>query len=142
VTHTGVSVDTKPEAPTQTQIPVQIQTLIRMRDSLHNLLSRRVFLVGGGYAPGQNGAPIVEGTPPTKIVIDNKFSIPGTLAPHDQVYLPAIPNLASNASTSGQPGGWTGVDTRIVGGGGAVSAVGATMPPANPQQGLAPSAPN
>ena len=142
VTHTGVSVDTKPEAPTQTQIPVQIQTLIRMRDSLHNLLSRRVFLVGGGYAPGRNGAPIVEGTPPTKIVIDNKFSIPGTLAPHDQVYLPAIPNLASNASTSGQPGGWTGVDTRIVGGGGAVSAVGATMPPANPQQGLAPSAPN
>ena len=112
-----------------------------MRDALHNLLSRRVFLTGGGYAPGQNGASITEGTPPTKIVIDNKFSAQGTPAPHDQVYLPAIPNLASSPSTSGQPGGWTGVDTRIVGGEGAVAAAGATMPPANPQQGLAPSIP-
>ena len=141
ITRDGEPVETKPESPTQTQIPVQIQTLIRMRDALHNLLSRRVFLTGGGYAPGQNGASITEGTPPTKIVIDNKFSAPGTPAPHDQVYLPAIPNLASSPSTSGQPGGWTGVDTRIVGGEGAVAAAGATMPPANPQQGLAPSIP-
>jgi len=139
VTRDGEPVDTKPESPTQTQIPVQIQTLIRMRDALHNLLSRRVFLTGGGYAPGQNGASITEGTPPTKIVIDNKFSTLGTPAPHDQVYLPSIPNLASSPSTSGQPGGFPGCDTRIVGGEGAVAAAGATMPPANPQQGLAPS---
>ena len=139
VTRDGEPVDTKPESPTQTQIPVQIQTLIRMRDALHNLLSRRVFLTGGGYAPGQNGASITEGTPPTKIVIDNKFSTLGTPAPHDQVYLPSIPNLASSPSTSGQPGGFPGCDTRIIGGGGAVAAAGATMPPANPQQGLAPS---
>jgi hypothetical protein len=137
VTRDGESVDTKHESPTQTQIPVQIQTLIQMRDALHNLMSRRVFLTGGGYAPGQNGASITEGTPPTKIVIDNKFSVPGIPAPHYQVYLPSIPNLASTPSTSGQPGGWKGVDTRIVGGERAVSAAGATTPPANPQQGLA-----
>ena len=80
-------------------------------------MSRRVFVTGGGFAPGQDGATITEGTPPTKIVIDNKFSADGTPAPHDQVYLPAIPNLASSPSTKGQPGGWFGVDTRIVGGG-------------------------
>ena len=127
ITRDGEPVETKQEEPHQTQIPVQIQTLMLMWDALHNLMSRRVFVTGGGYAPGQDGATITEGTPPTKIVIDNKFSSQGTPAPHDQVYLPAIPNLASSPSTKGQPGGWFGVDTRIVGGSGAVAAF--TAPP-------------
>ena len=126
VTRDGEGVDTKQPEPLQTQTPVQIQTLILMRNALHNIMSRRVFVTGGGYAHGQDGAKITEGTPPTKIVIDNKFSTQGTPAPHDQVYLPAIPNLASSPSTSGQPGGWFGVDSQIVGGAGATGAAGAT----------------
>jgi len=41
--------------PDQTQIPVQQITLKLLRDNLHKTLSRRVFLTGGGYAPGSNG---------------------------------------------------------------------------------------
>ena len=41
--------------PDQTQIPVQQITLKLLRDNLHKTLSRRVFLTGGGYAPGANG---------------------------------------------------------------------------------------
>jgi hypothetical protein len=41
--------------PDQTQIPVQQIKLKLLRDNLHKTLSRRVFLTGGGYAPGANG---------------------------------------------------------------------------------------
>lgn len=51
-------VDAGKESPSQTQLPVQIQQLIILRDNLHAVLSRRVFLTGGGFAPGQDGAEI------------------------------------------------------------------------------------
>jgi hypothetical protein len=38
--------------PDKTQKPVEEAKLIALRDSLKALLSRRVFVVGGGYAPG------------------------------------------------------------------------------------------
>lgn len=60
--------------PDKTQTPVQIQKLIMMRDALHTLMSRRVFVTGGGLAPGQDGASIPEGVPPTKITIDNVYT--------------------------------------------------------------------
>jgi hypothetical protein len=41
--------------PDQTQIPVQQIKLKLLRDNLHKTLSRRVFVTGGGYAPGSNG---------------------------------------------------------------------------------------
>jgi hypothetical protein len=41
--------------PNQTQIPVQQIKLKLLRDNLHKTLSRRVFVTGGGYAPGSNG---------------------------------------------------------------------------------------
>jgi len=41
--------------PDQTNIPVQQIKLQLLRDNLHKTLSRRVFLTGGGYAPGSNG---------------------------------------------------------------------------------------
>ena len=41
--------------PDQTQIPVQQIKLQLLRDNLHKTLSRRVFVTGGGYAPGSNG---------------------------------------------------------------------------------------
>jgi hypothetical protein len=50
--------DAGKETPSQTQLPVQAQQLIILRDNLQAVLSRRVFITGGGYAPGQNGAEI------------------------------------------------------------------------------------
>lgn len=59
--------------PLKTQTPVEVEKLKIMRDALHTLMSRRVFVTGGGFAPGQDGASIEGGVPPTKITIDNKF---------------------------------------------------------------------
>ena len=39
----------------QTQIPVQQIKLKLLRDNLHKTLSRRVYMTGGGYAPGSDG---------------------------------------------------------------------------------------
>lgn len=47
--------NTKDSVPDQTQIPVQQIKLKLLRDSLHKTLSRRVYVTGGGYAPGSNG---------------------------------------------------------------------------------------
>jgi len=58
VTRDGESVDTKQEEPHQTQTPVQVLQLTALRDNLQVLMSRRVFVTGGGYAPGQDGATI------------------------------------------------------------------------------------
>lgn len=41
--------------PDKTQESVQDQQLKSLRDKLDSLLSRRVFVVGGGYAPGMDG---------------------------------------------------------------------------------------
>lgn len=48
-------VNTLDANPDQTQIPVQQVTLQLLRDNLHKTMSRRVYLTGGGYAPGSNG---------------------------------------------------------------------------------------
>lgn len=47
--------NTNDAVPDQTQIPVQQIKLKLLRDNLHKTLSRRVFVTGGGYAPGSNG---------------------------------------------------------------------------------------
>jgi hypothetical protein len=47
--------NTRDANPDQTQIPVQQIKLQLLRDNLHKTLSRRVFVTGGGYAPGSNG---------------------------------------------------------------------------------------
>lgn len=65
------------ESPSTTQLPVQIQKLIALRDKLHTLMSRRVFVTGGGLAPGQNGGTITDGTPPVKISTGNGQGVPG-----------------------------------------------------------------
>jgi hypothetical protein len=41
--------------PNQTQILVQNMKLIILQQNLQALLSRRVFVTGGGFAPGQDG---------------------------------------------------------------------------------------
>lgn len=48
-------VNTKNAVPNKTQLPVQQEQLKLLRENLHTLMSRRVFLTGGGYALGSNG---------------------------------------------------------------------------------------
>jgi hypothetical protein len=70
--------DAGKESPSQTQTPVQVQQLIALRDKLHKLMSRRVYVVGGGLEAGQDGASIPEGTPPVKITVyDSGAGAPG-----------------------------------------------------------------
>ena len=71
--------------PLQTQTTVQWAALTVLRDRLNLLMSRRVFVVGGGFAPGDNGKSIPNGTTPVTITIP---------------------------SGAGVPGGWTGVNKR------------------------------
>jgi hypothetical protein len=65
------------ESPPTTQMPVEVQQIIALRDSLESLMSRRVFLTGGGFAPGQNGGTITNGTPPVKIGVGTGNGVPG-----------------------------------------------------------------
>lgn len=70
-------VDAGTESPSQTQIPVQIQKLFALRDRIHTILSRRVFITGGGFAPGQSGGKITDGTEPVKINVGTGAGVPG-----------------------------------------------------------------
>lgn len=65
------------ESPEQTQIPVQIQQLFAIRDRINTWLSRRVFVTGGGFAPGQNGAQITNGASPVSINTTSGAGVPG-----------------------------------------------------------------
>ncbi len=69
--------DAGAESPSQSQLPVQVQQLIALRDKLHTLMSRRVFVTGGGLAPGQNGGTITDGTDPVKISVGSGAGVPG-----------------------------------------------------------------
>lgn len=75
--HHHSHVDAGKESPSTTQLPVQVQQLIALRDKLHTLLSRRVYVTGGGLAPGQNGGTITDGTEPTKISTGDGSGVPG-----------------------------------------------------------------
>lgn len=75
--HTHSSPDAGKENPSQTQVPVQIQKLIDLRDKLHTLLSRRVFLTGGGFESGKDGGTIKNGTEPLKIDVKTGNGVPG-----------------------------------------------------------------
>jgi len=63
--------------PPSTQMTVEAASLTVLRDKLNLLMSRRVFVVGGGYAPGQNGGSIPNGVPPVSITIPSGTGIPG-----------------------------------------------------------------
>jgi hypothetical protein len=70
-------VDAGKESPSQTQLPVQVQQLIALRDKLQTLMSRRVFLTGGGLAPGHSGGTITDGSDPVKISVGSGDGVPG-----------------------------------------------------------------
>jgi hypothetical protein len=69
--------DAGKESPSTTQVPVQVQKLIKLRDRLKDLMSRRVFVVGGGKAPGKDGGEITDGTAPIKVNVGNGSGVPG-----------------------------------------------------------------
>lgn len=78
------------EDPATTQMLVQLKQLKALRDSLHTLLSRRVFLTGGGYAPGANGGKLNDSSKPVTIT-----------------------KTAGELSPEGMPGGWQGRSRRL-----------------------------
>lgn len=59
--------DTGEPNPPQTQTAAQSAEIVSLQTSLNLLLSRRVFVVGGGDAPGLNGGAINTGTNPVSI---------------------------------------------------------------------------
>ena len=59
--------------PNQTQTAVQTASLVVLRDTLNLLMSRRVFVVGGGFAPGVDGG----GSSPVTINIPSGTGVPG-----------------------------------------------------------------
>ena len=63
--------------PNQTQTTVQAAALILLREKLNLLLSRRVFVVGGGLAPGANGGTITNGATPVTITTPAGTGVPG-----------------------------------------------------------------
>ncbi len=60
-----------------TGAPENQSTLVNLQNTLSTLLSKRVFITGGGYAPGSNGGTIKGGTPPVKIDTANGNGVPG-----------------------------------------------------------------
>lgn len=63
--------------PPFTQVPVQLVELEKIQNRLSTMLSRRVFLTGGGYAPGQNGGTITDGAAPVTINTETGEGVPG-----------------------------------------------------------------
>lgn len=61
----------------KTQTTVQAASLIVLRDQLNLLMSRRVFTVGGGLAPGFNGGSIQDGVAPVTITTPAGSGVPG-----------------------------------------------------------------
>jgi hypothetical protein len=73
-------VNTKDAVQDQTQISVQQIKLKLLRDNLHKTLSRRVYVTGGGYAPGADGVkPTGSGGECADPVIINTVSGAGVL---------------------------------------------------------------
>jgi hypothetical protein len=62
-----------------TQIPKPQAQLVALQQQLNLLLSRRVFMTGGGFAKGKNGEAINVrgGVPPVKISIPSGNGVPG-----------------------------------------------------------------
>jgi hypothetical protein len=77
--HEHSHVDAGDPSPRMTQEPTNpfIAQATALQVRLKSLLSRRVYVTGGGFAPGQNGASISEGTPPVKIDVGSGAGAPG-----------------------------------------------------------------
>lgn len=80
-THTHWYDHSHPDAggasPNQSQQSVQLLGLSGLEGRLPNLFSRRVFVTGGGYAPGQDGTTITGGSDPVQINTVSGDGVPG-----------------------------------------------------------------
>lgn len=66
--------------PEQTQTIVQAEKLKQLRDTIDTIMSKRVFLTGGGYAAGANGVSPTNtdsGVSPTVINVQTGKGVPG-----------------------------------------------------------------
>lgn len=81
--------------PNFTQTPVQVDELTKLEARLDKLLSRRVFLTGGGYAPGQDGVEITDGTPPVVINTITGQGVPGGYNVFDRRYRREVGSLTT-----------------------------------------------
>lgn len=68
-----IPIDTLSANPYQTQISLQQESLAALRDSLGKILSKRVFITGGGYSPGKYIGPSLK----TKINTFSGEGVPG-----------------------------------------------------------------
>ncbi len=82
--HTHHYIHTHPRSngpsPPSTQTIVQVAQLEQLQARLKNTLSRRVFVTGGGYAPGANGVSpknTDSGVTPVQIDTDTGKGVPG-----------------------------------------------------------------
>jgi hypothetical protein len=81
--HTHWYKHTHPDAgkanPDKTQTTVQAASLTQLRDQLNTLMSRRVFTVGGGLAPGKNGLTgvVKGGAAPVVVTLPSGTGVPG-----------------------------------------------------------------
>ena len=86
LTHTHWYKHTHPDVggatPDKTQTTVQSAALAVLRDELNTLLSRRVFVVGGGFAPGKNGevGNVKNGAAPVVVTLPSGNGVPGGFA--------------------------------------------------------------
>lgn len=63
--------------PNKTQAPVEAAQFEQLQSVLNKLMSRRVFVVGGGFSPGKDGAQIKNGSKPTSIIVSSGEGLPG-----------------------------------------------------------------
>lgn len=81
ITHTHWYKHKHPHAgqakPDKTQMPVQVAQLITLRDKLETLMSKRVFITGGGFAPGNDGVQTTDLSAPVKINVSSGEGVPG-----------------------------------------------------------------
>lgn len=65
-------------SPDKTQKPVEQRQLKDLQNVLHTLMSRRVFVTGGGFAAGANGGNVEQApTGPTNISVSSGDGVPG-----------------------------------------------------------------
>jgi len=64
-------------SPEETQYSVKLKVLYALRDKLHTIMSRRVFLTGGGHSPGSDGGRITDGSSPVTINVLTGEGVPG-----------------------------------------------------------------
>ena len=89
--------------PNQTQTTVQAQQLAQLQNTLNTLMSRRVFVTGGGFAPGFNGVNVPGLAAPVSIGVMTGVGVPGGFTGANRKYTASGGNNNSNVNQNGIP---------------------------------------